>query len=168
MSDDPIDYSRCSLAELRDVAGHIDRLRFPERARRVDEEIRRRGRLPIHEQEPAEFIGGARWGDSMYFARTATWPFAKLLVSARELILEISVLFINERFVFSPEHVSSILDRRVLFSRSFVIDHKRLDYPPVVMFFSRQPDLLRQALVERLWLVKGPGLFSVSADVHDA
>jgi hypothetical protein len=168
MIDDPIDYSQCSLAELRDVASHIDRVAFPERALRVDDEIRRRGRLPTHEQEPIEFIGGARWGDSMYFGRTATLPFAKLLVSTKELVLEISVLFIGERFTFSPAQVSSIIDRRILFSRSFVVDHNRQDYPSVVMFFSRQPDLVRQALVERLWPVKGPGLFSVSADVHDA
>ena len=167
MTDDPIDYSLCSLSELRDVASHIDRIAFSERARRVDEEIRRRGRLPIHEQEPAEFIGGARWGDSMYFDRTASWPFAKLLVSSSELTLEISVLFINEKFTFSPEQVTSIIDRRILFSRSFVIEHNRTDYPAVVMFFSRS-DSVRRALVERQWLVKGPGLFSVSADVHDA
>ncbi len=168
MSDDPIDYSLCSLSELRDVANHIDRVAFSERAHRVDEEIRRRGRLPIHEQEPVEFVGGARWGDSMYFGRTASWPFAKLLVSSNELTLVISALFINERFAFSPEQVTSIIDRRTLFSRSFVIDHNRPDYPSVVMFFFRRPDSVRRALVERRWLVKGPGRFSVSPDVHDA
>jgi hypothetical protein len=168
MTDDPIDYSHCSLSELRDVASHIDRIAFSDRARRVDEEIRRRGRLPIHEQEPAEFIGGARWGDSMYFDRTASWPFAKLLVSSSELTLEISVLFRNQRFTFSPAQVTSIIDRRILFSRSFVIDHNRPDYPSVVMFFSMRSDSVRRALVERQWLVRGPGLFSVSADVHDA
>jgi hypothetical protein len=168
MNEDPIDYSRCSLSELRDVASHIDRVAFSERARRVDDEIRRRGRLPIHEQEPVESIGGARWGDSMWFGRTASRPFAKLLVSSSELRLEISVPFINERFAFSPEQVTSIIDRRVLFSRSFVIDHNRPDYPSVVMFFVSRSDFLRRALVERNWLVKGPGPFSVSADVHDA
>jgi hypothetical protein len=163
--EDPIDYSQSTLAELRDVASHIDRLSFPERAARIDQEIRRRARLPLHEQEPVEFIGGARWGYSMYFGTTASWPFAKLSVSTHELILEISIL--KKMFTFSPRNVTSILDRRILFSRSFVIDHNRQDYSSVIMFFSSQPDLVRQALMERLWPLKGPGLFSVSADVHD-
>lgn len=165
MADDPIDYARCTLAELRDVADHIDRIRFPERANRVDDEIRRRRSVPGDQQEPIVFVGGALWGSSAYFGRHASWPFAKLTISPHELILRIAIF--NTTFTFLPTHVTSILDRRALFSRTFVIDHNRRDYPSEILFSSGQPDLLRQSLVERLWTVKGPGLFSISADVHD-
>jgi len=41
-----IDVSKLSLAELSDVASHIDRVKFPERAAAIDEELARRRQLP--------------------------------------------------------------------------------------------------------------------------
>src|SRR5258708_6632321 len=102
MSEDPIDYARCTLAELQDAVRHIDRVRFPDRASRLDEEIRRREGLPLQEREPISFVGGARWGNSVLFATHASWPFATLSVSAKELSIEISVLFFGRKFTFAP------------------------------------------------------------------
>jgi hypothetical protein len=153
VSEDPVSYSQCTLAELRDVASHIDRVAFPERARLVDEEIGRRERLPIHEQEPVTFVGGARWGESMYFGRTASWPFAKLTVSSSELVLEVSVLFFGEKFIFLPGQIKTIIDRPGIFGSSLVIEHNRRDYPPVIVFFPGRSGVVRQTLMKCRWPV---------------
>jgi hypothetical protein len=153
MSGDPCDYSVCTLAELRDVAAHIDRLQFPERAARVDAEIRKREALPIHLQEPLSFRGGATFGDSAIFGRTVSWPFAELRFSTAELTLKAAALP-TRSFVFSRGDVASIDVRQPILSRGLQIVHNRADYPPIIMFFSDSLDLIRRKLSERGWLVR--------------
>jgi hypothetical protein len=151
MSGDPCDYSACTLAELRDVAAHIDRLQFPERAARVDAEIRKRKALPIHLQEPLSFRGGATFGDSAIFGRTTS--FAELRFSTAELTLKASALP-TRIFVFSRAEVASIDVRQPLFSPGLQIVHNRADYPSIIIFFPGSLDLIRRKLNERGWLVR--------------
>jgi hypothetical protein len=154
VSEDPCDYSACTLAELNDVAEHIDRLQFPERASRVDAEIRRREALPIHLQEPISFRGGARWGESAIFGRTASWPFAELRFSTAELMVKAVGLDV-QKFVFAREEVTAIEERQPVIERGLQILHHRVDYPSVIMFFSMtELDLIKRKLSERGWPVK--------------
>jgi hypothetical protein len=154
MSDDPCDYSACTLAELRDVAEHIDRLQFPERALRVDGEIRKRKALPIHLQEPLAFRGGARWGESALFGRTVSWPFAELRFSTAELTVKAVALDV-QKFTFSRGDVASIDERQPVMERGLQIVHHRADYPSIILFFSwRNLDLIKRKLTERGWPTK--------------
>jgi hypothetical protein len=153
MIGDPCDYSVCTPAELRDVAAHIDRLQFPERAARVDAEIRKREALPIHLQEPIAFRGGAIWGESAIFGRTVSWPFAELRFSTAELTLKAVALDI-QRFVFTRSNVASIDVRQPILSRGLQIVHNRAEYPLIIIFFSGSLDLIRRKLSERGWPIE--------------
>jgi hypothetical protein len=51
-TDDGPDYSQYSLKALREAQGYIDRDRYPDRARRVEEEIRKRLAQPPEPELP--------------------------------------------------------------------------------------------------------------------
>jgi hypothetical protein len=146
MSGDPIDYSRCTLAELRDVAAHIDRKRFSERASRVDDEIsKREQRLPLSEVA-ISFRGGGRWDETW----TATWPFVELRFSTTEMWMRISAI-IPRRFAFARTDVISIRERRRFFTWCFQIVHMREDCPRQILFFPRSLPSVQRALLDRGW-----------------
>lgn len=61
MPDEGPDYSQYSLKALREVQGYIDRDRYPDRARRVEEEIRKRlASPPEPEPEPPASTASGR------------------------------------------------------------------------------------------------------------
>lgn len=154
VTDRLIDYASCTLAELRDVAAHIDRERFAERATEVDREISRRQALPVDLREPVSFTGGLRAGISLYFEKTASWPLIELSFSTAALTIRASPLALMSSFTFTREEVPSIQEHRPWFVRGFQIVHTRRDYPPVVLFLALNPDPIRNALIERRWSVR--------------
>jgi hypothetical protein len=154
MSQEPVDYSSWTLAELRDVAAHIDRERFAERAERVDLEIRRREALPISNQESISFRGGLRAGVSLYFERTATWPLVALSFSTTILMIRPSKLALMRSFTFRREEVRSLQQHARFFIRGFQVVHTRTEYPPVILFLALDPEPIRKALLERGWKVE--------------
>ena len=80
--------------------------------------------------EEFSITGGARMG-----LFNATWPFAKLIVSADKLVL--SVLFLGN-YDFCPHDVIWLEQYGLipLLQSGLRIVHSRSDYPPLVVFWT--------------------------------
>ena len=98
------------------------------------------------------FRGGALWGESAIFGRTAPWPFVQLRFSTAELTLTTAGLDFK-KFTFARGDVTSVEERQPFIARGLQIVHHRADYPSVIMFFSGRLDLVMRKLSERGWLV---------------
>lgn len=157
MLDEQIDYTGCTLAELCDIAAHIDRERFAERAAVVDREIRRRNALPIDLQEAVSFEGGLRVGSFLYFGRTVPRPLVNLSFSTTTLEILGSPLAFMSSYRFTREEIPTIEERRGWLLHGFQLMHTRSDYPPVVLFLAVDTEPIRKALRARRWDVHLPG-----------
>src|SRR5205809_454453 len=83
--------------------------------------------------------GGCRWG-----SWNATWPFATLRCSVEALAVTIDVLGFRRVFEFSPKDVVAICKMSGFFSRGIQIEHRKLDYPQYIVFWSfNRRELLR-------------------------
>src|SRR5918912_432514 len=98
---------------LRDVAAHIDRERFPERAAEVDDEIKRRAALPIEDQEPVTF-GGTLHRGLFYKAVGADLSF-----STTELSFEINPIWGVSSFRIGRGDVERVVARTSFFKSGF-------------------------------------------------
>jgi hypothetical protein len=142
-----MNYQSCTLAELRDVAAHIDRERFPERAAEVDDEIKRRAALPIEDQEPVTF-GGTLHRGLLYKAVGADLSF-----STTELSFEINPIWGVSSFRIGRGDVERVVARTSFFKSGFEFVHCRTDLPRVIRFEPEFWTTFTVALTARRWPV---------------
>jgi hypothetical protein len=78
-----------------------------------------------------------------------SWPFACLQLSGSHLRVRVRFFREGDVFEFTPGDVVSIRCRRALFGRKLIIDHRKPDYPQLMVFFplrvQRLCDELRKA-----------------------
>src|SRR5580765_5931652 len=73
--------------------------------------------------------GGLRWGQSLWSAANATWPFARICASADHLRLSVNVGKLWKRsFDFERVEVRQIRRRPGLFSVGLVVEHGKPEY----------------------------------------
>lgn len=91
--------------------------------------------------------GGLRWGDSLWGAANATWPFATLHASKDRLRIDLSVLKIWRRqFEFAISDLRALRKKRGLFSVGLLVEHNRSDYPPFILFWTFRYSTLKTRL----------------------
>jgi hypothetical protein len=81
--------------------------------------------------------GGLRWGRTFWMAGSnATWPFATLRLTPEILQIEVGVWPLKRTFVFAQSEVKTFRRRWGLFSVGVQIEHGKLDYPPIIVFWT--------------------------------
>jgi hypothetical protein len=91
--------------------------------------------------------GGLRWGQSLWSAANATWPFARIYVSADHLRLSVNVGKLWKRsFDFERFEVRQIRRKRGLFSVGLIVEHGKPEYPPFILFWTFRYKILCGAL----------------------
>jgi hypothetical protein len=81
--------------------------------------------------------GGLRWGHSFWMYRyNATWPLAALRLTPNILEIEVGVWPLKRTFVFTKSEVKAFRRRWGLFSVGVQVEHGKLDYPPVIVFWT--------------------------------
>jgi hypothetical protein len=95
---------------------------------------------------PYAETGGLRWGQSFGWAANATWPFARIHVSADHLRLSVSFWKWKRSFDFERVEVRQIRRKRGLFSVGVVVEHRKPEYPPFILFWTFRYEILCGAL----------------------
>ena len=93
---------------------------------------------------PEEFsqIGGGRIGHSPWLALNATWPFASLTVTPQTLILKVSM----KQYTFERNTISQLKHYQSILSTGLQIIHTRKDYPPFIVFWTFNFEVLKTEL----------------------
>lgn len=94
-----------------------------------------------------EETGGARIG-----LRNASWPFARLTLSKKELRLSVKLI---GRYSFAPTDIDKLEVIRLipLLGKGIRIHHNRKDYPGKIIFWTlNDPQAIRQAIVDSAFM----------------
>ncbi len=94
-------------------------------------------------------IGGARWGQSFWNSFNMTWPFAKLKVTRDQIRISIGLIEPRHSIYFKKREINGIRRQGVLFGLGIVIEHRKMDYPPFILFWTFRYRRLKAEL-ERL------------------
>jgi hypothetical protein len=81
--------------------------------------------------------GGLRWGRTFWVHfSNATWPLATLRLTSETVEIAAGVWPLKRTFVFAPGEVKNFRKRQGLFSVGVQIEHRKLEYPPVIVFWT--------------------------------
>jgi hypothetical protein len=86
--------------------------------------------------------GGARVGRSYWIASNATWPFASLQATPQTLTLTV----LMKPYTFERKDIRQLKQCRGILFAGLQIVHLRKDYPPFVVFWTFNFDLLKSEL----------------------
>jgi len=137
-----MDYSRLTLDELLDVAGHLDRELHPDVAAavaRLVEERRLKGELPTR-----RFFGSALIESS--------WPFATLKLDHQHMTLHVNFFgFVAREVTLGRSEVTGIRKRTWLQGGGLELVHTRADLPRPIVFKPWFDRALREVLDAYRW-----------------
>jgi hypothetical protein len=93
---------------------------------------------------PEEFNqrGGGRIGHSFWRASNATWPFASLKVTPQTLTLKV----LMKQYTFEKENIHQLKRYQGIFSTGLQIVHIRKGYPPFIVFWTFNFEVLKSEL----------------------
>jgi len=89
-----------------------------------------------------EETGGARVG-----LKNASWPFARLTVSRKELRLNVQLI---GRYIFRPQDIVEVevITKFPIIGKGIRIHHSITDYPPKIIFWTlNDPDAVMERIV---------------------
>jgi hypothetical protein len=80
--------------------------------------------------------GGLRWGNAFFQAANASWPFARITVSAQRVRLTVKCLnLVNESFDLEKDDITAIRKIRGWLSVGIRFEHRKPEYPPFLLFW---------------------------------
>ena len=90
---------------------------------------------------PEEFNqrGGARIGRSYWISSNATWPFASLIATSQVITLKVLI----KQYVFKNENIQQLKRCQGILFAGLQIVHTRKDYPPFIVFWTSNFELLK-------------------------
>jgi hypothetical protein len=92
-------------------------------------------------------VGGIRFGTSYWGGWNATWPFAKLEATRKQIEVTVrGIVSTDQQFLFPKSEILRLQKRRGLFSTGLQIQHSIPRYSPFILFWTFRYAKLRKAL----------------------